>query len=86
MANNEKKMEVKCGSSSEEKGKLEGLPLESSPYVKYNDDLEEYKYNAYGTQGHLQPKPNQGGGSTEAPTLSGAQATNTQPQPQLQPN
>ncbi|KAE9586659.1 hypothetical protein Lal_00004604 [Lupinus albus] len=79
--NNEKKMEVKGGSSSEEKGKLEGLGMESSPYVKYNDDLEEYKYNVYGTKGHLQPIPNQGGGTTHAPTLSAPQ-----PQPQPQPN
>ena len=63
-------MELKEGewSSHEEKGwRLGGLPLESSPYVKY-DDMEDYN-NAYGTQGQLQlhPKPNQGGGgSTDA--------------------
>lgn len=75
MANSEKQMELKGGGEHEEKGRVEGLPLESSPYVKYND-MEEYKRNAYGTQGHLQPKPNQGGGSTDAPTPSGAQTTN----------
>ncbi|TKY75361.1 Late embryogenesis abundant protein, LEA-18 [Spatholobus suberectus] len=62
MANSVKQMELKAGglSSREEKGKLEGLPLQSRPYVKY-DDVEEYKHNAYGTQGHLQPKSDRGG-------------------------
>lgn len=56
----------------ENKASLEGLlPLESSPYVKYTD-LEDYKNKAYGTQGHLEPKPGQGGGGTDAPTLSGS--------------
>ncbi|XVF68246.1 hypothetical protein PTKIN_Ptkin10aG0189800 [Pterospermum kingtungense] len=51
---------------------LEGLPLESSPYLKYQD-LEDYKRKAYGTQGHLDVKENQSAsGSTDAPTLSGA--------------
>ncbi|KAF3779596.1 hypothetical protein EJ110_NYTH41060 [Nymphaea thermarum] len=47
----------------------EELPLESSPYVKHND-LEEYKQEAYGTQGHVQPV-DRGAGSTDAPTPSG---------------
>ncbi|XP_031473445.1 uncharacterized protein LOC116245948 [Nymphaea colorata] len=46
----------------------EELPLESSPYVKHN--LEEYKQEAYGTQGHMQPV-DRGAGSTDAPTPSG---------------
>ncbi|XP_023535424.1 uncharacterized protein LOC111796868 [Cucurbita pepo subsp. pepo] len=55
----------------EEKASVEELlPLESSPYVKYKD-LEEYKRKGYGAEGHLEPKPNQGGG-TDAPTLSGS--------------
>lgn len=60
------------GEEEEEKGsKLEGLPMESSPYLKYSD-LEDYKRQGYGTQGHLEPKPNQGGGGTDAPTLAGS--------------
>ncbi|KAF5961202.1 hypothetical protein ACSBR2_009856 [Camellia fascicularis] len=52
-------------------GKVEeGLPMESSPYTQYKD-LEDYKRQGYGTQGHQQPKPGGGGGSTDAPTLSG---------------
>ncbi|KAJ8772636.1 hypothetical protein K2173_027813 [Erythroxylum novogranatense] len=47
------------------------LPLESSPYLKYTD-LVDYKQNAYGTHGHLQVKPRQGGGATKGPTLSGS--------------
>ncbi|RZC67421.1 hypothetical protein C5167_011102 [Papaver somniferum] len=56
-----------------EKGKVAGeglLPLESSPYVKYSD-LEDYKRQGYGTEGHLQPKPGQTGCPTDAPTPSG---------------
>ncbi|KAK2410644.1 hypothetical protein QL285_045999 [Trifolium repens] len=53
------------------KENIEGLPLEDSPYVKYKD-LEDYKRQGYGTQGHQQPKEGRGAGSTEAPTLSGA--------------
>lgn len=58
--------------SEREKERSEGIPLESSPYVNYKD-LEDYKNQAYGTQGHLQPKPGRGGGGgpTDAPTLSG---------------
>lgn len=51
---------------------LEGLPLESSPYVKYKD-LEDYKRMAYGTEGHMIVQEKQGAsGSTDAPTMSGA--------------
>ncbi|KAI4327383.1 hypothetical protein L6164_019852 [Bauhinia variegata] len=49
----------------------EGLPLETSPFVQYKD-MEEYKRQGYGTEGHLEPKPGRGPGATEAPTLSGA--------------
>ncbi|KAJ7952786.1 Late embryogenesis abundant protein, LEA-18 [Quillaja saponaria] len=55
-------------------GKLEGLPLEDSPYVKYKD-LEDYKRQGYGTEGHLQPKPGRGAGATDAPTVSGGTAS-----------
>ena len=56
----------------EERGssKLQGLPMESSPYLKYTN-LEDYKQQGYGTQGHVAPKPNQGGGGTTGPTLAG---------------
>ncbi|KDP32041.1 hypothetical protein JCGZ_12502 [Jatropha curcas] len=54
----------------EKKEKLEGLPVEDSPYLQYKD-LEDYKLKGYGTQGHLQPKPGRGAGATDAPTLSG---------------
>ncbi|TYK12837.1 Late embryogenesis abundant protein, LEA-18 [Cucumis melo var. makuwa] len=67
------------GKSEREKERSEGLPLESSPYVNYKD-LEDYKSQAYGTQGHLQPKPGRGGGGggpTDAPTLSGDAAASS---------
>ncbi|KAK9269944.1 hypothetical protein L1049_025517 [Liquidambar formosana] len=57
--------------SEEQEATVEGLPLESSPYVKYTD-LEDYKRKAYGTEGHLDPKPGRGAGGTDAPTLSGS--------------
>ncbi|CAK7345986.1 unnamed protein product [Dovyalis caffra] len=60
----------KESSCEEKKGRLEGLPVESSPYLKYKD-LEDYKLKAYGTEGHQEVKPDQGGGGTDAPTLSG---------------
>ncbi|KAK7346924.1 hypothetical protein VNO80_21448 [Phaseolus coccineus] len=62
----EKKAEGESGKVS-----LEGLPIEDSPYVKYKD-LEDYKQQGYGTQGHQEPKTGRGAGATEAPTLSGA--------------
>lgn len=49
----------------------EGLPMKDSPYLKYKD-LEDYKRQGYGTQGHQEPKQGRGAGATEAPTLSGA--------------
>lgn len=55
----------------EEKGKLEGLAVDTSPYTQYKD-LEDYKKQGYGTQGHQQPIPGRGAASsTDAPTLSG---------------
>ncbi|XP_031270134.1 uncharacterized protein LOC116128550 [Pistacia vera] len=58
------------GENQEKKATVEGLPLESSPYVKYTN-LEDYKRNAYGSEGHLPVKLNQSGGGTDAPTISG---------------
>ncbi|KAG4391025.1 hypothetical protein GLYMA_05G103100v4 [Glycine max] len=77
--NKERKMEKQQQPSKEtkpqnESGKessTEGLPMEDSPYVKYKD-LEDYKRQGYGAQGHQEPKPGRGAGATEAPTLSGA--------------
>lgn len=52
----------------EEKGKLEGLPEDTSPYTQYKD-LEDYKKQGYGTQGHQQPNPGRGATSSiDAPT------------------
>lgn len=48
----------------------DGLPMESSPYMRYTD-LEDYKLQGYGTEGHLQPKPIPAGSGTDAPTVSG---------------
>lgn len=68
MEKNQEQTETKVDTG--ERGKLEGIPVEDSPYVKYKD-LEDYKRQGYGTEGHLQPKPGRGAGSTDAPTLSG---------------
>ncbi|KAL5556842.1 hypothetical protein UlMin_039078 [Ulmus minor] len=74
----EKKQEPNQNKEENKKGgKLEGLPMEDSPYLQYKD-LEEYKDKAYGTQGHQEPKPGRGaGGSTDAPTISGGAAPDT---------
>ncbi|CAN0924285.1 hypothetical protein LINGRAHAP2_LOCUS34082 [Linum grandiflorum] len=53
--------------------------MQSSPYVNYTD-LEDYKRQAYGTQGHLNVNPNQSPASTDAPTISGAVAAANLPQ------
>lgn len=53
-----------------QKPDTDGLPMESSPYVKYSD-LEDYKRKGYGAEGHLQPKPIPAGSGTDAPTISG---------------
>ncbi|KAJ8640731.1 hypothetical protein MRB53_017425 [Persea americana] len=59
------------GAASAGSGQLQSLPMESSPYVKYSD-LEDYKQQGYGTGGHMEPvETGKGGGSTDAPTLSG---------------
>ncbi|CAA3012151.1 uncharacterized protein LOC111367227 [Olea europaea var. sylvestris] len=64
----------------EKKGNLEGLPVETSPYTQYKD-LEDYKKQGYGTQGHLQPQPGRGAASsTDAPTEKGGGGTNSQAQ------
>ncbi|KAJ7944493.1 Late embryogenesis abundant protein, LEA-18 [Quillaja saponaria] len=69
------KQEQKRNSEGEsEKGKLEGLPMEDSPYLKYKD-LEDYKRQGYGTEGHLEPKPGRGAGVTDGPTASGGATT-----------
>ncbi|CAA7025176.1 unnamed protein product [Microthlaspi erraticum] len=63
-------VDVKEGDQPRKPEKNE-LPLETSPYTKY-EDIEDYKKNAYGTTGHQDVKPGQGGGTTDAPTLSGS--------------
>ncbi|KAE8649966.1 hypothetical protein Csa_012992 [Cucumis sativus] len=78
MSNMEEQGQHQMMGKMEEKAPVEDLlPLESSPYVKYKD-LEEYKRKGYGVEGHLVPKPNQGGG-TDAPTLSGSGLPEVQP-------
>ncbi|XP_058735854.1 uncharacterized protein LOC131607921 [Vicia villosa] len=59
------------GPNDSGKGAIEGLAIEHSPYLNYKD-LEDYKNQGYGAQGHEQPKEGRGAGATEAPTLSGA--------------
>lgn len=63
------------GQENEKKGNLEGVPLDSSPYTQFKD-LEEYKAQGYGAQGHRQPQPGRGAASsTDAPTIAGAAVT-----------
>ncbi|CAN6680028.1 unnamed protein product [Malus baccata var. baccata] len=70
MASNQKQQSRKPA-EGEAKGKVEeGLPMKDSPYLQY-DNLEDYKRQAYGTEGHQQVEPGRGAGSTEAPTVSG---------------
>ncbi|CAN6541925.1 unnamed protein product [Malus baccata var. baccata] len=70
MASNQKQQSRKPA-EGEAKGKVEeGLPMKGSPYLQY-DNLEDYKRQAYGTEGHQQVEPGRGAGSTEAPTVSG---------------
>ncbi|XP_043714143.1 uncharacterized protein LOC122662550 [Telopea speciosissima] len=57
---------------------VEGLPMDSSPYVKYSD-LEDYKRKGYGTEGHLDTVPGRGAGGTDAPTLSGGAVAQGRP-------
>lgn len=64
------RQEVRKVNEKKEKG-LEGLPMQESPYVKYTD-LEDYKRQGYGVEGHLQPQQGRGAGATDAPTLSGS--------------
>ncbi|KAK9670301.1 hypothetical protein RND81_13G192600 [Saponaria officinalis] len=63
---------------SEDAKKLEGLPTETSPYVQYKD-LEDYKLQGYGTQGHSDPEPGRGAGDTDAPTESGGAPVSKNP-------
>ncbi|CAK9186289.1 unnamed protein product [Ilex paraguariensis] len=63
------------GRKTEDERKLEGLPVESSPYTQYKD-VEDYNRQGYGAEGHLQPQPGRGAASsTDAPTLSGGAAS-----------
>ncbi|CAI9094644.1 OLC1v1030419C1 [Oldenlandia corymbosa var. corymbosa] len=58
-----------------EEGKLEGLPVGTSPYTQYKD-LEDYKQQGYGAQGHLQPQLGRGAvSSVDAPTEVDTRAT-----------
>lgn len=60
--------------NEQKEGKFEGLPLNTSPYTRYQD-LEDYKKQGYGTQGHLQPQPGRGAASSvDAPTEAGGNA------------
>lgn len=69
--NEQQQQQQQLKREEEASAKSNELPLESSPYVKYSD-LEEYKKNAYGTQGHLPVVDNnRGAGATDAPTISG---------------
>ncbi|XP_062010983.1 uncharacterized protein LOC133727420 [Rosa rugosa] len=45
--------------------------MKDSPYVQ-SDNLEDYKRQGYGTEGHQQVQPGRGAGSTDGPTVSGA--------------
>ncbi|KAL6220352.1 hypothetical protein ACLB2K_008108 [Fragaria x ananassa] len=45
--------------------------MKDSPYLQY-DNLEDYKRQGYGTEGHQQVQPGRGAGTTEGPTESGA--------------
>ncbi|KAL1532983.1 hypothetical protein AAHA92_32931 [Salvia divinorum] len=54
----------------EKKKNLEGLPVDTSPYTQYKD-LDDYKKQGYGAEGHLQPNPGRGAAaSTDAPTAT----------------
>ncbi|KAK4367809.1 hypothetical protein RND71_011601 [Anisodus tanguticus] len=73
-------MEKQSDKKESDKSKLEGLPVDTSPYTQYKD-LEDYKKQGYGTQGHQQPNPGRGAASsTDAPTLSGGGSASAQSQ------
>ncbi|CAN6562880.1 unnamed protein product [Malus baccata var. baccata] len=75
MASKQEQQNRKPTEGAEARGKVEeGLPMKDSPYMQY-EDLEDYKRQAYGTQGHQQVQPGRGAGSTEGPTVSGATIT-----------
>ncbi|XP_022739876.1 uncharacterized protein LOC111291981 [Durio zibethinus] len=72
MEKKQEHVDKKADNKEDKKEGLEGLPVKDSPYLKYMD-LEDYKRQRYGTEGHQQPKPGRGAASpTDAPTLSGA--------------
>ncbi|KAL1224444.1 hypothetical protein V5N11_014405 [Cardamine amara subsp. amara] len=54
---------------TEQEVKDSELPT-NSPYVA-TGTLEDYKMKGYGAEGHKEPKAGLGGGSTDAPTVSG---------------
>ncbi|CAN4082990.1 unnamed protein product [Withania somnifera] len=73
-------MEKQADSNKEsvDKSKFEGLPVDTSPYTQFKD-LEDYKKQGYGTQGHQQPNPGRGAASsTDAPTLAGGGSASAQ--------
>ncbi|KAK2657590.1 hypothetical protein Ddye_010642 [Dipteronia dyeriana] len=64
--------ETSCEEKMEKKVvNLDGLPMEDTPYVNYKD-LEDYKLQGYGTQGHQVPTLGRSAGGTDAPTPSGS--------------
>ncbi|PIN03493.1 hypothetical protein CDL12_23982 [Handroanthus impetiginosus] len=66
--------------NDEKKVNLEGLPVDTSPYTQHKD-VEDYKKQGYGTEGHLQPQPGRGAAaSTDAPTLTGGSAADPKAQ------
>lgn len=72
----EKKTSTSSSTGNKEKGGEVPLPLPlplpttTSPYTQYKD-LEDYKRQGYGTEGHMEPKPGLGAAnSTDAPTDS----------------
>ncbi|XWS41809.1 hypothetical protein CRYUN_Cryun17cG0114800 [Craigia yunnanensis] len=72
MQKKQEHVDKKADNKEEKKESLEGLPMEDSPYLKYKD-MEDYKRQGYGTEGHQQPKPGRGAASsTDDPTVSGA--------------
>ncbi|OIT02057.1 PREDICTED: uncharacterized protein LOC109228239 [Nicotiana attenuata] len=76
----EKKEMERQPDKESDKSKLEGLPVDTSPYTQYKD-LEDYKKQGYGTQGHQQPNPGRGAASsTDAPTLSGGRSASAHSQ------
>ncbi|KAJ8765488.1 hypothetical protein K2173_014610 [Erythroxylum novogranatense] len=67
--NQQRNVERKPEDIDHENGKRsteEGIPVEDSPYVNYKD-LEDYKFKAYGAEGHEQPESGRrGAGATNS--------------------